>query len=78
MHFSQSLCLSFIGASIAHSVAVPAPVVEADSRAASCTFTDAASATKGKSSCATVTLSGIAVPAGQTLDLTGLAKGTHV
>ena len=45
---------------------------------ASCTFTDAASAIKGKTSCTTITLSGITVPAGTTLDLTGLKDGTQV
>ncbi|CDU22900.1 probable PGU1-Endo-polygalacturonase [Sporisorium scitamineum] len=46
--------------------------------AASCTFTDAASAKAGKTSCSTITLSNIKVPAGQTLDLTGLSAGTQV
>lgn len=43
-----------------------------------CTFTDAATAIKNKASCSTITLSNIAVPAGTTLDLTGLKTGTHV
>lgn len=43
-----------------------------------CTFTDAASAIKQKASCSTITLKNIAVPAGTTLDLTGLKDGTHV
>ncbi len=46
--------------------------------AASCTFTDAASAKAGKGSCSIITLSNIKVPAGQTLDLTGLKDGTRV
>jgi galacturan 1,4-alpha-galacturonidase len=45
---------------------------------ASCTFTTAASAISGKTSCSTITLSGITVPAGTTLDLTGLKDGTQV
>ncbi|KAK2612480.1 Polygalacturonase 1 [Conoideocrella luteorostrata] len=45
---------------------------------ASCTFTDAATAIKRKGSCSSITLRSIAVPAGQTLDLTGLNDGTHV
>lgn len=49
-----------------------------DSLAASCTFTDAASVRSGKGSCSTITLSNIKVPAGQTLDLTGLNSGTKV
>ncbi|KAI2481961.1 Polygalacturonase [Pyrenophora tritici-repentis] len=44
----------------------------------SCTFTDAATAIKNKASCSTIILNGIAVPAGVTLDLTGLNKGTTV
>jgi galacturan 1,4-alpha-galacturonidase len=45
---------------------------------ASCTFTDAATAIKQKASCSTITLNGIVVPAGQTLDLTGLKDNTQV
>lgn len=45
---------------------------------AGCTFTDAASAIKGKTSCSTIILNNIAVPAGTTLDLTGLKSGTTV
>ncbi|UKZ52915.1 Polygalacturonase 1 [Trichoderma virens] len=45
---------------------------------ASCTFTDAATAIKGKTSCSTITLNGITVPAGETLDLTGLKDNTQV
>ncbi|EKG17382.1 Glycoside hydrolase family 28 [Macrophomina phaseolina MS6] len=47
-------------------------------RASSCTFTDAANASKSKSSCATIILSGITVPAGETLDMTGLEDNTYV
>lgn len=45
---------------------------------ASCTFTDAAAAVKGKSSCTNIVLNNIAVPAGTTLDLTKLKDGTTV
>lgn len=45
---------------------------------ASCTFTDAAAASKSKISCATIVLNNIPVPSGVTLDLTGLTTGTHV
>ncbi|KAL5113258.1 glycoside hydrolase 28 protein [Pleosporales sp. CAS-2024a] len=45
---------------------------------ASCTFTDAASAIKGKTSCSAIVISGMTVPAGTTLDLTGLKTGTTV
>ena len=47
-------------------------------RASSCTFKDASSAIAGKKSCSNIVLQDIAVPAGQTLDLTGLNKGTIV
>lgn len=50
----------------------------AEVKRATCTFTDAASAIKGKASCSTITLNNIAVPAGTTLDLTGLKSGTKV
>lgn len=53
-------------------------LASAKALAASCTFTDAASAKAGKGSCSTITLSNIKVPAGQTLDLTGLRTGTQV
>ncbi|KAK6218130.1 rRNA-processing protein bfr2 [Pestalotiopsis sp. IQ-011] len=52
-----------------------APVLE---ERASCTFTDAASAIKGKASCTNIILNGITVPAGTTLDMTGLKTGTTV
>ncbi|KAI1780529.1 endopolygalacturonase [Hypoxylon cercidicola] len=45
---------------------------------ASCTFTSAASLAAGKGSCKNIVLNGIAVPAGTTLDLTGLKDGTSV
>jgi len=45
---------------------------------ATCTFTSAASAIASKAACATIVLDAVAVPAGVTLDLTDLTKGTHV
>lgn len=63
-----------LGAGAAFAAAAPTELAER----ASCTFTDAASAIKGKSSCSTITLKNIAVPAGETLDLTKLKTGTHV
>ncbi|OHE97231.1 endopolygalacturonase 1 [Colletotrichum orchidophilum] len=61
-----------LGALAATAIAAPL-----DARAG-CTFTDAASAIKGKASCTNIVLSNIAVPAGTTLDLTGLKAGTTV
>ncbi|KAJ5776376.1 uncharacterized protein N7511_001387 [Penicillium nucicola] len=83
-----SLKLALLGLLGAAAVnAAPAIALEADVLGnslvprASCTFsgsTGAASAIKNKKSCSTITLSNVAVPAGTTLDLTGLAKGTTV
>lgn len=71
MH-SATLLLS-LGALVAANP-VPAPLKDR----ASCTFTDAATAIANKKSCSTITLKDITVPAGTTLDLTGLNSGTHV
>ncbi|KAI9708182.1 MAG: Polygalacturonase 1 [Bogoriella megaspora] len=59
---------------------VDAAVAAASSGAASagCTFTSAADAQSGKSSCSSIVLNGITVPAGTTLDLTKLNDGTTV
>ncbi|KAK1675131.1 endopolygalacturonase precursor [Colletotrichum godetiae] len=61
-----------LGALAATAIAAPL-----DARA-SCTFTDAAAAIKGKASCTSIILNGIVVPAGTTLDMTGLKSGTTV
>lgn len=53
-------------------------LVLVDRASKSCTFTDAASVASGKSSCSTIILKNIAVPAGTTLDLTKLNSGTQV
>jgi polygalacturonase len=63
-------------------MATPAPdaalVKKALHKRASCTFTAASAASKSKADCATIVLSGITVPSGTTLDLTGLTEGTAV
>lgn len=64
----------WVAAAPADKFANPVSTAAADS----CTFTDAASAIAGKASCSAIILSGIAVPAGQTLDMTNLKKGTTV
>ena len=53
-------------------------VIAAPAKRDSCTFTNAADAIKNKKSCSTITLSNLVVPAGTTLDLTNLQKGTNV
>lgn len=45
---------------------------------ASCTFSDAAAAIKGKTSCSAIVIKDMTVPAGTTLDLTKLKDGTTV
>lgn len=65
-------------ASSAFVAALPTEIAE---RADSCTFSGssgAAAVAKGKGSCSTITLSSLVVPAGKTLDLTGLKSGTKV
>ena len=66
-----------LSAGAAHSAVVPASGANLEERVTSCTFTDAASAMRAKTSCPTITLDSLAVPASKTLDLTGLTKGTH-
>lgn len=46
--------------------------------ATSCTVKSVSVLESAKSACTTITLSNVAVPAGQTLDLTGLKSGTKV
>ncbi|KAJ5233689.1 uncharacterized protein N7469_005455 [Penicillium citrinum] len=73
-----NLKLCLIGLLGAASVQAAPADLEARS---SCTFSGskgAESAMKSKTSCSTITLSNIQVPAGKTLDLTGLKKGTKV
>ncbi|KAE9583913.1 Endopolygalacturonase 1 [Colletotrichum fructicola] len=57
-------------------LAAAAPA-ELDTRA-SCTFTDAKTAMSKKTSCTDIVLNNVKVPAGETLDLTGLKDGTKV
>ncbi|KAM0328857.1 hypothetical protein ACHAQA_005273 [Verticillium albo-atrum] len=57
---------------------LPAKFELIESRAVSCTFTSAADAVKGKKNCDKITLDNIAVPAGTSLDLSGLKKGANL
>lgn len=73
------LLIGIVVVSAAPAAAAPAPTAAPDlQKRATCTFTDAASASKPKTTCATIVLNNIAVPSGTTLDLTGLTSGTHV
>jgi polygalacturonase len=55
--------------------AAPAPALV--ERATSCTFSAASAAIASKTACATIVLDNVVVPAGKTLDLTGLNTGTQ-
>lgn len=74
MHFLQN---SLIAAAMGAALVAAAPAADLDARS-SCTFTSASAAKSGASKCSTVTLKGIQVPAGETLDLTGLKSGATV
>lgn len=69
---------STVAVALLSGLAVAAPSKTIEDRASTCTFTDAASASASKTSCSNIVLNGITVPAGKTLDLTGLTKGTTV
>ncbi|PYI21901.1 putative extracellular endo-polygalacturonase [Aspergillus japonicus CBS 114.51] len=73
MHFIKS---SILAATMGAALVAAAPT-DIEKRS-SCTFTDAAKAKSGKTSCSTIYLNNIEVPAGETLDLTGLKSGTTV
>ncbi|PLB50664.1 polygalacturonase A precursor [Aspergillus steynii IBT 23096] len=75
MHFFQS---GFIAAALGALLVSAAPVNDLEARGSSCTFTSAAKAKSGKGSCSTIVLKNINVPAGETLDLTGLKTGATV
>ncbi|KAE8356362.1 putative endopolygalacturonase B [Aspergillus coremiiformis] len=70
----QLLQSSLMAATVGAALVAAVPLEARDS----CTFTTAAAAKAGKASCTTITLNSIAVPAGETLDLTGLKSGTTV
>ncbi|KAG5956954.1 hypothetical protein E4U58_006339 [Claviceps cyperi] len=58
--------------------AAPAVCRDAALSSADCTFTDATQAMQKKTSCSTITLRNVQVPAGKTLDLSNLNDGTQV
>lgn len=71
-------------AHLAAAMPAPSPTVAAvvdntiEQRATACTFTAAAAAIASKKACSSIVLKDITVPAGTTLDLTGLTAGTSV
>ncbi|KAJ5946921.1 hypothetical protein N7454_003760 [Penicillium verhagenii] len=77
-YLSHLLCVG-LAASLAVAAPTPSKVSDVVKRSSStCTFTSAAKATESKADCSTIILSNIEVPAGTTLDLTDLTKGTEV
>ncbi|KAI1411729.1 glycoside hydrolase family 28 protein [Hypoxylon sp. FL1857] len=59
-------------------LAAPSKTVSGLASSSSCTFTSISSLSAQKKSCTNIVLNGIAVPAGHTLDPTGLTRGTIV
>nr|UOH22610.1 endo-polygalacturonase precursor [Penicillium oxalicum] len=77
--YLQQLAVAMLAAGLVSAAPAPSQVLDLTERSSStCTFTSAASAIAGKASCSNIVLSNVAVPAGQTLDLTGLKTGTKV
>jgi polygalacturonase len=77
-HLSHLICAG-LAASLVAAAPAPSRVSELVKKSSStCTFTSAASASESKSSCSTIVLQDIEVPAGETLDLTDLNDGTKV
>ncbi|KAF9892113.1 hypothetical protein FE257_002519 [Aspergillus nanangensis] len=77
MHSFQLLGLAALGSLIS---AAPAPTRVSDltKKSSSCTFTDASKASSSVSSCSSIILKDIAVPAGKTLDLSKVEDGTTI
>jgi polygalacturonase len=73
MHFSGA-----IAAAILQFTAVMAAPTDLEARGTSCTLTSFSNLATVKKSCTTITIGDLAVPAGSTLDLTGLSSGTNV
>ncbi|KAH6656562.1 the polygalacturonase [Truncatella angustata] len=74
----SAAALALLGSSALVAAAPSKSTKTTKSSASTCTFTSAASASASKASCSNIVLSGITVPAGETLDLTGLTSGTTV
>ena len=78
VQLSTLLSLGLSASSLVAAAPAVAPVLV---ERATCTFTGstgAAAVVKAKKSCPVITLNNLVVPAGTTLDLTGLTKGTRV
>ncbi|KAB8275626.1 putative endopolygalacturonase I [Aspergillus minisclerotigenes] len=76
MHF-QLLGLAALG-SLAAAAPAPSRTSELVERGSSCTFTSAAQASESAKSCSNIVLKNIAVPAGETLDLSKAKDGATI
>lgn len=76
MHF-QLLGLAALG-SLAAAAPAPSRTSELVERGSSCTFTSATQASASAKSCSNIVLKNIAVPAGETLDLSKAKDGATV
>lgn len=76
MHSFHLLSLALLGSIVS---AAPEPSRATDyTKRDSCTFTDNSQVSKSASSCSSIVLSGIKVPAGETLDLSDAKDGTKI
>nr|O42824.1 RecName: Full=Polygalacturonase; Short=PG; AltName: Full=Pectinase; Flags: Precursor [Penicillium janthinellum]BAA24524.1 polygalacturonase [Penicillium janthinellum] len=77
--YLRNLVWATLAAGLVSAAPTPSRVSDLTKKSSStCTFSSAASASASKSSCSTIVLSNIEVPAGKTLDLTDLKDGTKV
>jgi polygalacturonase len=77
MRFSAVIAAAILSTAV---MAAPTDLESRDleARGTSCTLTNFANLATVKKSCTTITIGNLAVPAGSTLDLTGLSSGTNV
>jgi polygalacturonase len=75
MHYLPSLIGLAAFSGYVSAAAIPEAALD---KRATCTFTTAADVAKSKTGCSVINLNSIVVPAGVTLDLTGLTTGTQV
>ncbi|KAK3115639.1 hypothetical protein LTR53_004792 [Teratosphaeriaceae sp. CCFEE 6253] len=75
---TTTIASASVSSAAAAATTAAASGVSSVTASAGCTFTDLDSAVSGKASCSSIVLSGIAVAAGKTLDMTDLSDGTTV
>lgn len=75
---SSVISMLALGAAVTSAFPTASRAFSQTKRATSCTFNSAAQASESQSSCSTIVLDNIEVPAGETLDLSDLSDGTKV